>query len=271
MSTLQPNGDESQSQNSPVFQSPEGGLILIRTTQQDRVCPNPDLPFIKGFNSDQKTVMFLKPSCKRWECPVCGEKNAYKARLRAIQGYEHFLEQNRRFDFLTLTPHEKLTARASIPVMASAWNKLNRRIKREAQHSDYFLIPEMHRSGKIHFHALIDAELPRRWWKNNGRECGMGYQNDLQEVHEIGGVGGYLTKYLAKMLQSSNFPSGFRRIRTSQSWPQVPAMERPIGWEFKPLGKNDSRESQATGYQKAGWTVIFADSVAGWNFIEDFG
>jgi len=219
----------------------------------------------------KKTVMFLKPSCKRWDCPVCGEKNAYKARLRAIHGYEHFQQQNRRFDFLTLTPHEKLTARGSIPVMAAAWNKLNTRIKRASQHADYFLIPELHASGKLHFHALVDAELTRRWWKNNGRECGMGYQNDLQEVHEIGGVGGYLTKYLAKMLQSSNFPSGFRRIRTSQSWPQVPALERPIGWEFQPMKKNDSREKQATGYQNAGWTVIFADAVAGWNWIEDFG
>ena len=155
--------------------------------------------------------------------------------------------------------------------MAKAWNKLNVRIKRASQHTDYFLIPELHQSGKLHFHALVDAELPKRWWKNNGRECGMGYQNDLQEVHEVGGVGGYLTKYLTKMLDGANFPKGFRRIRTSQTWPVVPDMPRPLGWEFKALGKNDSREKQATSYQNFGYTVIFADAVAGWHWIEDFG
>lgn len=234
-------------------------------------CPTSNLPMIKAMNHTLKQVMVFRVFCKRWDCPQCGSRNAYKARLRAIRGYEHFLQQNRRFDFLTLTPHEKLSSAASIPIMAKAWNKLNVRIKRASQHSDYFLIPELHQSGKIHFHALVDAELKKKWWKDNARACGMGYQNDLQEVNEIGGVGGYLTKYLAKMLQNSNFPKGFRRIRASYSWPGLPEMPRPEGWNFVTLPNDISLDQERIIYEALGYTVVIADEISSWAWIEGFG
>lgn len=268
MSTIEPIDVESQSQNPSFFQSPEGGLILIRTTEQDLDCLDTKRPLLKAANSGSKQVVFFRPFCKRWDCPVCGPKNAYKARLRALVGYQTFLDLGHKMSFLTLTPHEKLTSAASIPVMASAWVKLNRRIKRASQHHNYFLIPELHQSGKLHFHALTDAALKKKWWKDNGRACGMGYQNDLQEVKEAGGVGGYLTKYLAKTLQNSNFPKGFRRIRASKDWPALPELEKPAGWEFVALRPNDSREEQASFFQRAGYTVVFADENSSWAWID---
>ena len=271
MSTILQKDDESQPSEPSFFQSPEGGLILIRTIRQDLSCLSTSRPVLKAINSTSKQVVFFRPFCKRWDCPVCGEKNAYKARLRALRGYQTFLDLGHKMSFLTLTPHEKLSSAASIPVMASAWDKLNRRIKRASQHHNYFLIPELHKSGKLHFHALTDAELKKKWWKDNGRACGMGYQNDLQEVHEVGGVGGYLTKYLAKTLQSTNFPKGFRRIRASHDWPSLPELEKPEGWEFVALKANDSQEEQASFFQRAGFTVVFADEKSSWEWIDLWG
>jgi len=272
MSTIQPNTLESQSEFSPVFLSPEGGLILIRTIQQDQVCSRTNRTRIKAFNSNLKQAVIFPPSCKMWDCPVCGPKNAYKARLRASVGYERFVEAGRRFDFLTVTPHERLTASASIPIMSTAWNKLNVRIKRASQETfDYFLIPELHKSGKCHFHALVNVELKKKWWKDNARACGMGYQNDLQEVNEIGGVGGYLTKYLAKMLQSSNFPKGFRRIRASHSWPALPALPRPEGWNFVTVKNDVPLEHEIKAYQGLGYALVIADEISSWAWIEGFG
>lgn len=223
---------------------------------------------LQAINSSRKQIVLFPPFCKKWDCPVCGQKNAYKARLRALNGYEYFVGLGHKMSFLTLTPHEKLTSAASIPVMASAWVKLNRRIKRAAQHNNYFLIPELHKSGKLHFHALVDADLKKKWWKDNGRECGMGYQNDLQEVNEIGGVGGYLTKYLTKMLENANLPKGFRRIRTSQSWPSLPSMDKPDGWEFKIAPGTHPIDHQADYFQRLGYTVVLADEKSSWAWIE---
>jgi len=271
MSTLQPNILESQSEFSPVFSSPEGGLILIRTTQQDQACNRANRTRIKAFNSNLKQAVIFPPSCKQWDCPVCAPKNAYKVRLRAIEGYENFVSEGRKFDFLTLTPHERLSSAASIPVMASAWNKLNVRIKRASQFADYFLIPELHQSGKLHFHALVDAELKKKWWKDNARTCGMGYQNDLQEVHEIGGVGGYLTKYIAKMLQNSNFPRGFRRVRASYSWPSLPVLPRPEGWNFVTVKNDVPLQHEIEAYKSLGYAVVIADEISSWAWIDGFG
>lgn len=266
--TIEPFGVESQPPDSPFFQSPEGGLILIRTIQQNSSCIYARKMMLQAINSSKKQVVLFPPFCKKWDCPICGPKNAHKARLRALAGYEAFVSQGHKMSFLTLTPHEKLSSAASIPVMAKAWNKLNVRIKRASQHHNYFLIPEFHKSGKLHFHALVDADLKKRWWKDNGRACGMGYQNDLQEVNEIGGVGGYLTKYLTKMLESeATVPKGFRRIRTSQSWPSLPEMGKPDGWEFKPAPKDYPLDHVTDYYQRLGYTVVIADEASSWAWI----
>lgn len=266
--TIEPNRDESQPQFPEFFQSPAGGLILIRTSEQDSSCVSPAKIVIKAINPVTKQVVYFHPACHKWDCPVCGEKNAYKARLRALQGYETLSGQGRKFDFLTLTPHEKLTSSASIPVMAKAWVKLNRRVKRAAGHHDYFLIPELHQSGKLHFHALVSAQLKKKWWKDNGRECGMGYQNDLREVNEIGGVGGYLTKYLTKMLQDSNLPKGFRRIRASQDWPALSELPKPEGWNFVTLNKKSVISDEIKFYQNTGHAVVMADAGSAWSWID---
>lgn len=268
MSTIDQIGGESQSQNPSFFQSPAGGLILIRTIQQNSDCLETKRPLLKAINPNSKQIIFFRPFCKRWDCPVCGPKNAYKARLRALRGYQAFFDQGHKMSFLTLTPHEKLSSAASIPVMASAWNKLNVRIKRASQHHNYFLIPELHQSGKLHFHALVDADVKKKWWKDNARSCGMGYQNDLQEVNEAGGVGGYLTKYLVKMLDGASFPKGFRRIRTSQSWPALAGLPKPEGWDFVAMKPRSSREDEASSFQRSGYTVVFADEKSSWAWID---
>lgn len=268
MSTIQQSDGLSQPPEPSFFQSPAGGLILIRTSEQNSSCISPAKIVIKAINPVTKQVVYFHPACHQWNCPVCGEKNAYKARLRALTGYETLSATGRKFDFLTLTPHEKLTAAGSIPVMAKAWVKLNRRIKHAAGHHDYFLVPELHQSGKLHFHALVSAQLKKKWWKDNGRACGMGYQNDLQEVNEIGGVGGYLTKYLAKMLQNSNFPKGFRRIRASQSWPALSALNKPEGWNFVTLDKQAILSDEIENYKNTGHTVVMADAGSAWGWID---
>ena len=271
MSTIEPKADESQSSGSPVFQSPEGGLIVYRKSQQDCGCSAPNRPLIKAVNHASKQCILFHPRCGSWKCPACAQINAQKAILRAVHGSEVLIAQGAKIDFVTVTSHEKLDAAASLAVLPLAWNKLNVRIKRAAQSPEYFAIPEQHKDGRWHLHAMTTAALPKKWWKDNARGCGMGYQSDVQEVKSLGGVAYYVAKYQGKMLQNSNLPKNFRRIRHSNGWPELPAMSPLPDWKFMPVPHDIPVQHEVDSYNAQGFTVVLADEQSSWDWIEHFG
>lgn len=268
MFTLQPDGDKSQPSQSPVFQSPEGGLIVYRGFQQNSECSAPNRPLIKAVNRASKQVILFHPRCKSWRCPACAAVNAQKAVLRAVNGSEVLIAQGFKIDFVTVTSHEKLDAAASLAVLPLAWNKLNIRIKRAAQTALYFAIPEQHADGRWHLHAMTTAILSKKWWKDNARTCGLGYQSDVQEVKSLGGVAYYVAKYVGKTLQNSNLPANFKRLRHSHSWPELPVMGELPGWEFLPVQRDIPVQHEVDVYQHMGFTVVMADEKSSWDWIE---
>jgi len=269
LSTIDAHPAQSQ-EFSDFSPSPKGGLILYRTTQQNLECSAPNRPLLKAVSIDQKTVVFFHPRCKQWSCPACGQKNAYKAVLRAFQGSEGFRDGGAPLHFLTVTSHEKLSAAASLAVLPKAWNKLNVRIKRAAAAPEYFAIPEQHKNGRWHLHAIITANLPRKWWKNNARECGLGYQSDVREVKQLGGVPYYIAKYVTKALENAALPKGFRRIRTSSGWPKLESPQPLEGWEFLIVPRENSLQSEVERYQKTGNTVVLADEISSWDWMKNW-
>lgn len=269
--TIEPNISESQSSEAPLFMSPEGGLIVYRGIQQELECSAPNRPLLKAVNHATRQAILFHPRCKSWRCPACAAKNAQKAILRAVHGSEVLIAEGLRIDFVTVTSHEKLDAEASRAVLPLAWNKLNRRIKRAAQSALYFAIPEQHQDGRWHLHAMTTARLPKKWWKDNARRCGLGYQSDVQEVKSLGGVAYYVAKYVGKTLQNSNLPTNFKRLRHSQEWPDLPALPKTPGWEFFPVQPHVPVQHEIDSYQRMGFTVVLADEVSSWDWIEHFG
>ena len=226
MSTIEPIDDESQSSPASDFMSPAGGLIVYRTIQQNsEICTALNRPFLKAINHSTKQVVLFRPRCKSWRCPGCAKINAQKVVLRAANGSEVMQSRGAVLDFVTVTSHEKLDPAASLAVLPKAWNKLNRRMSREAASHEYLAIPEQHKDGRWHLHAIVTAKLPKKWWKDNARQCGLGYQSDVQEVRTLGGVAYYVSKYVSKTLENPNLPKNFRRVRASHGWPELPAME----------------------------------------------
>jgi hypothetical protein len=270
MSTLLPEGLESQSADAPVFQSPAGGLIVYRVSEQNSGCSAVNRPLIKAINRNSKQVVLFHPRCKSWRCPGCAKINAQKVVLRAVNGSEVLRSQGAAIDFVTITSHEKLDPAASLAVLPLAWAKLNRRIKRAAQSPEYFAIPEQHSDGRWHLHAMTTARLPKKWWKDNARSCGLGYQSDVQEVKSLGGVAYYVGKYVAKELKNTNLPTHFRRVRPSQGWPELPAMKPLEGWEFLPVDAHVPMQHETDVYQRMGYTVVLADEKSSWDWIENF-
>lgn len=151
--------------------------------------------------------------------------------------------------------------------MPKAWMKLQARVRREAGKFSYFAVPELHKSRKVHIHMLITADVSERWWKNNGRECGFGYQNDKQEVWETGGIIGYVMKYLMKSLHVDEMPPRTRRIRTSRDWPKSPARDPPPDWEFHLIPRKQPLMEAANRLEDEGYTVHLLGSRSAWSVV----
>ncbi len=262
--TISPYFEPSQDVD---FLSAEGGLTLYRLTQQESNCIAPNRPMLKAVNRATRQVVFFRPACKSWGCPGCAQKRAKRWVYVARHGTEALLQQGLHVDFLTVTSHEKLGAVGSLSVLSSAWNKLNRRIHRAADTADYFLVPEPHKNGRWHIHAIITAKLPKRWWKDNARACGFGYQSDVQEVRTLGGVHFYVTKYLTKSLQNSNLPRGFRRVRVSQGWPDLPELPSSPDWIFIVLERDRAVAWDVEAYEREGFSVVITDENGAWEIV----
>jgi len=265
-----------QSKDSPtpsqlaahLFPSAQRLDVFIRTTPP-KDCPHPHLPFLKGINQEKRRVVFFTPRCKLWSCPVCGPTNVALASWRASEGAKTAFQSKRGLSFVTITSHEKLSAGASWWVLPDAWKKLHRRVQRAAGGPvDYYAVPELHQSGRVHLHMLTTATLKKRWWKDNARACGFGYQNDAQEVVAVGGVAAYVTKYLGKTLQYSNLPKGTRRIRASRGWPKTPELPAQDGWTFQAMDAKSELQSEKSFYERKGFSVVIAGSKSAWDYVE---
>jgi len=247
--------------------SPEGGLILYRISGQETSCNTPHRPLLKAVHHGWQEVVYFHPSCGCYSCAACAENLKFRWSLAAQWGVRVYLDQGIHVDFLTVTSHEKLNAAGSKAVLAKAWPVLRRRMNHASDHHEYFLVPEQHRDGRWHIHAIVTANLKKKWWKDNARACGFGYQSDVKEVQSGGGAGAYVSKYIGKTLQNSNLPKHHRRVRLSGNWPRLPKLPPPTGWEFHALAAQDAINSEIAQYQKAGFQVVIADPKSAWDWV----
>ena len=256
---------------STFFPVPQRGLDSLLEQVGKNECKNAKTPILRGINHERKIAVFFRPRCAMWSCPECAQINKEMWTWRASLGGRLVAQEYGHIDFLTLTSHEKLGAEASVDVWPDAWDKLRLRLRYASDGYEYFAVPERHKSGRLHVHAIIAtrADLPKRWWKNAARASGMGYQADLQEVIHEGGVGGYVGKYLAKTLQYSNWKKGFRRVRTSQGWPKLPALPQEEGWNFETLPKDVSLYDALIVASDLGYETHLTGHKTAWKYVNE--
>lgn len=250
--------------------SPEGGLkYYIEQFHKTDGCQTPNRPWMIATNQSLNHMLFFRPTCKKWSCPACGQTNAAHWIRRAERGTNQWLEQGWKVDFLTLTPHEKLTPAQSFYVLPRAWKTLHTRYQREIPQDNpgaYFVVPErMPKSGKVHSHFIITGGLTQKWWKDNARECGLGYQSKVKEMKSLGAVG-YVTKYLTKTL-TEQWPKGKRRVNTSRNWPNVPHMPELDGWEFSTHATDEQLSLLLDVYTDKGMTVLGLTTDNAWKVL----
>jgi len=255
-----------------LYSSPDeiGGWIYIEQLAANGGCETPNRPWMVAKNEDTKMAIFFRPTCKLWSCPHCARVNANRWILRGIHGTANLLEQGFPTHFLTITSHEKLTAQQSFRVLPLAWPKLYRRYKRAVAITDpkaFIAVPERQpKSGKAHAHLIITGGLSKRWWKDNARECGLGYQSDVKEANL--GAAGYLAKYLGKTLDEK-WPKGKRRVNTSRSWPPLPELPEKVGWSFATYPTDDKLSPVLGVLAQNGYTVWGSTTKNAWPLLDD--
>lgn len=217
--------------------SSEAGLSLLEQSDAGRIvdtnlsrlksCPKTNTPYLFADDRETRTRKLVKAMCKQWGCEYCSHRLMRYNLARIINGYNTLSQANVKFNFVTLTMHEKLfTFEDTVRVWRSAWAKLSARMRRHAkkrsENPQYVYIPEKHKDGRCHIHGLFTTTLESRWWKDNLRACGGGYIAEAVEVENAGLAGWYCSKYLSKHMGQGDWIPYFRRINFSRKFPLLP-------------------------------------------------
>jgi hypothetical protein len=242
-------------------------LIYLEQFHANQTCQKANRPALIAFNSARKVAILFHPTCKCWNCEACGQVNKRRWIARAVHGCSTLHTAGRETNFVTLTSHEKLNAAGSFAVWPKAWKKLHARWRREVgSHQPYFAVPERHENGRLHMHLICCGDLKKRWWKDNARACGMGYQSDVQEIADLG-IAGYVGKYLGKTLEEG-WPTGTRRVRTSRDWPDLPELTDTEGWTFRKVPQKRELAAIDRNLYRMGYDVVYASAEGSWALID---
>ena len=258
-----------------VSAPPQGGLInsieqfdAVLTALDANDCPNTRVPWMMATNNSKRAAVIFRPRCKLWSCPVCSKSNAWAWAFKANYGAHELYDRGQSLDFIAITSHEKLSPQASWWVAPKAWMKLQARIRRATGGFEYFAVPEVQKNGRVHFHLITTAKLSKKWWKDNARACGFGFQSDRQEVHDLGGVVGYMAKYLTKSLELSQLPKGTRRVRVSRGYPRTAPRQVSDDWDFAIIPRHEPLQGAYEALERRGYFVTMKGSKSAWRFVE---
>lgn len=201
-------------------------------------CSRENRPVLKGWSAEHKCVYLYQPACKMWDCPQCAIRNRQQWSVRIAQGVGFYRMVNTHgWRFITLTSSKKLATRDQcLYVWPRAWAKLSARIRRKYEGIRYVLLPELHKDGRVHVHAIMSHNVTKRWLKDNAPYCGLGQQHDSIPLGDELMAIFYTTKYLAKSTEVNTWPKNLRRIRTNQKWPALTNDESflkvDVNWEY---------------------------------------
>ena len=246
-----------------------GGLIFLEQLHA-KGCQTRNRPVMIGRNFATKKAVVFRPRCKLWSCPSCAKTNSDLWCMRVTMGCQQFIDQGLELSFVTVTSHEQLSAKESVEVLPHSWKKLSMRLRRHVKGLKYVVIPERHKTGRVHIHGIFLSGANKRWWKDNARSCGMGYQAEEEAVYSASGAGFYVGKYLAKQLSDARWKKGFRRVRTSLYFPKLQALPRHPNWDFAVISGQKAVSEHIRQLQATGISIAMADHCTAWALVEQF-
>jgi len=209
------------------------GLHTIERAGDAFVCKRSGVLF--GWDFAAGRVLVTRGTCDSWSCAECAQRMRDRWSLRGQIGVRQFMREGIQVDFVTLTSHRKLMNFAQTEhVWRLAWPNVYSALKRRNPDLQYMLIPEKHKNGRMHVHAIWTAGVGTRDLKEICARRGLGYQLKVSPVKSALDAQRYIIKYLRKDL-GDDVPQRFHRVRVSQGWPKIPAPNTPqsaLKWEY---------------------------------------
>lgn len=236
------------------------GLTFIEqlTARSLKPCPSQKAPILLGTHKKIKNAVFIRAACGLWSCPVCSTRNARKWIARLLEGMNH-PDTGAMWYFVTITAHEKWRGDvASLKNIRANWQKLRKRMARAVDGPLYYaMVYEPHEDNSFHLHILTNAPLNERWYKDNARQSGMGYEADCSPMKNPGKVAGYVAKYMLKSAENAErYTKGMRRINVSQNWPELPELSKPgSDYDYIPVGNRAGAIELRDRYIRLGYNV----------------
>lgn len=187
-------------------------------------CPTRGVPYLIGDDSKNAKRKIFKARCKLWSCPYCAEINKSIHYNRIVSNLHKYMSDGYEFDFVTITCHESWRGwDASSTNWFRNKDKLFARYRREIARQgnytpEYVYIPETHSDSSIHIHGLFTGKIRTKWWKDNARASGLGYQCKSIPIKNVAQGVFYCLKYIQKEMGKANPSKGFRRINYSRGF-----------------------------------------------------
>lgn len=250
------------------------GVLTVGLSSLEQVhadgCTTPHRPMLKAVNKRAGVIVYFRPRCKMWSCPACAKTNSDMWIMRVVNATQQYQAGGLECCFVTITSHERLNAKRSLDVMPHAWKNLSMRWRRKVGSKPYVVIPERHKDGRVHIHGIFMSAVGTQWWKDNARQCGMGWRNEEGTIQSPYYAGFYVGKYLSKQLATHKYKKGFRRVRTSFGYPKQATLPRSENWTFEPLPTGDSVQDDAQFFQQKGYSVAVADHRSAWTIVNAY-
>ena len=123
--------------------------------------------WIKGFDTKKGKVVRVPLSYEnRW---LPGRRRELKEKLERLE-YWFELQQDRPVTMITLTSyHEGISIPAAWHELNKSRDKLLKLIRKYFGNVDYFWVPEPHKSGYVHYHMAVFADVSNNVKDNKGR------------------------------------------------------------------------------------------------------
>lgn len=213
---------------------------------QAKRCSN-NAPFI-CYPAGPGQWYLIQGCCNSWLCPRCGQIRAREEYWKIVNGAKMLDEAGEALYFVTITCQGKELDLSKADDdyllwtnrLLSAWRA---RTKKQGDTWAYVQVTERQKRGAAHSHMITcsvpaDAiEFKENDWLPNGsiakHDClysqwfidrnvsaGLGKMADITTIRNPIAVAVYVSKYLFKDMQAALFPSKWKRVRYSQSWPK---------------------------------------------------
>lgn len=225
-------------------------------------CPRTGTPYLIGDDHKNAKRTIIKARCKQWDCPYCAEVNRSVHYNRIVSNIHRRMSKGDTFSFVTITCHEKWRG---FDASSTNWfrnkDKLLARYRRAVKKRgfvspNYVYIPETHTDESIHIHGVFSDTLSGRWWKDNSRSSGLGYQCKSKEVTSVRQAVNYCVKYITKEMGKPSPTKGFRRINYSRSFAPLVRSNSELDWRMVETDES-IKDAILEGLLKKNYAVSF--------------